>query len=44
MKQLIPGTPAGVALQRLVMRILFREPFVTLFRKQFNVRSLLATS
>lgn len=43
MKQLIPGTPAGVALQRLVMRILFREPFVTLFRKQFNVRSLLAT-
>lgn len=42
MRQFIPDTPMGIALQRLVLRIIFREPFITMLRKQFNVRSLLS--
>jgi hypothetical protein len=42
MKQFSPATRAGVALQRLVLSVLFRDPFIGLLRRQFNVRSVLA--
>lgn len=42
MKQFVPETAFGIAIQRLALRIIFRDPFIGLLRKQFNVRSLLS--
>lgn len=41
MKQFIPDSALGIAVQRLALRILFRDRFLGLLRRQFNVRSLL---
>lgn len=41
MKQFIPETPLGVALQRLVLNVIFRDPFIGMMRRQFNVRSII---
>jgi hypothetical protein len=40
MKQFIPETRVGIFLQRLVLKIVFRDPFIGLLRRQFNVRSI----
>jgi 2-polyprenyl-6-methoxyphenol hydroxylase-like FAD-dependent oxidoreductase len=42
MKQFLPGTPLGIAIQRAVLKVIFRDPFIGMLRRQLNVRSILA--
>ncbi|HVA29406.1 MAG TPA: FAD-dependent monooxygenase [Candidatus Baltobacteraceae bacterium] len=43
-RQFAPNTWFGVALQRLLLRVLFRDPFIGLMRGMFDGRSALASS